>query len=74
VYEKRWRRRLRLTVIDGFRGMFLVFMVIIHANGILKTTFGKLNHHYFGWVEDAQGFVFMSGLVVGLGSGLVLAS
>lgn len=41
-------------------------MLIIHANDILKTTFGKLNHHYFGWVEDAQGFVFMSGLVVGL--------
>ena len=57
---------MRLTVIDGFRGAFLVFMVIIHANDVLKTTFGKLNHHYFGWVEDAQGFVFMSGLVVGL--------
>ena len=41
-------------------------MMIIHANEILHTTFGKLNHHYFGWVEDAQGFVFMSGLVVGL--------
>jgi hypothetical protein len=41
-------------------------MMIIHANDILHTTFGKLNHHYFGWVEDAQGFVFMSGLVVGL--------
>lgn len=41
-------------------------MMIIHANDILKTTFGKLNHHYFGWVEDAQGFVFLSGLVVGL--------
>lgn len=57
---------MRLTVIDGFRGIFLVFMVIIHANEVLKTVLGKLNHHYFGWVEDAQGFVFMSGLVVGL--------
>lgn len=57
---------MRLTVIDGFRGVFLVFMMIIHANDVLRTTFGKLNHHYFGWVEDAQGFVFMSGLVVGL--------
>lgn len=56
---------MRFTVIDGFRGVFLVFMMIIHANDILNTTFGKLNHHYFGWVEDAQGFVFMSGLVVG---------
>ena len=41
-------------------------MMIIHANEILNTTVGKLNHHYFGWVEDAQGFVFISGLVVGL--------
>lgn len=57
---------MRITVIDGFRGCFLTFMVVIHANEILKTTIGKLNHHYFGWVEDAQGFVFMSGLVVGL--------
>lgn len=57
---------MRLTIIDGFRGIFLVFMVVIHANEILKTVLGKLNHHYFGWVEDAQGFVFMSGLVVGL--------
>lgn len=57
---------MRLTAIDGFRGIFLVFMMIIHANDILNTTLGKLNHHYFGWVEDAQGFVFMSGMVVGL--------
>lgn len=56
---------MRFTTIDGFRGIFLAFMMIIHANEILKTTFGKLNHHYFGWVEDAQGFVFMSGPVVG---------
>lgn len=56
---------MRFAVIDGFRGVFLIFMMIIHANEILHTTFGKLNHHYFGWVEDAQGFVFMSGLVVG---------
>lgn len=57
---------MRLTVIDGFRGIFLAFMMIVHANDILDTVIGKLNHHYFGWVEDAQGFVFMSGLVVGL--------
>lgn len=57
---------MRLTIIDGFRGFFLVFMMIIHSDTYLKTTLGKLNHHYFGWVEDAQGFVFMSGLVVGL--------
>jgi len=59
-------KTLRLVVVDGFRGIFLVFMLVIHANEVLLTLIGKLNHHYFGWVEDAQGFVFMSGLVVGL--------
>jgi hypothetical protein len=57
---------MRLTLVDGFRGFFLVFMMVIHANQVLDTNIGKFNHHYFGWVEDAQGFVFLSGLVVGL--------
>lgn len=57
---------MRLTTIDGFRGIFLVFMVVHHVNAIVNTVVGKLNHHSFGWVEDAQGFVFMSGLVIGL--------
>lgn len=57
---------MRITIIDGFRGMFLIFMMIMHANELLKAVLGKVNHHYFGWVEDAQGFVFLSGLVVGL--------
>ena len=57
---------MRYTTLDGFRGFFLVFMAIVHANALLGATLGKLNHHYFGWVEDAQGFVFISGLVVGL--------
>lgn len=57
---------MRLVVIDGFRGIFLLFMMIAHGDVIVDTVAGKLNHHRFGWVEDAQGFVFMSGLVVGL--------
>jgi len=57
---------MRIQILDGFRGFFLLFMVVAHINPITKTTLGKLNHHYFGWVEDAQGFVFISGLVVGL--------
>jgi hypothetical protein len=57
---------VRYPILDGFRGFFLIFMVIIHTNEDLKTLLGKLNHHYFGWVEDAQGFIFISGLVVGL--------
>ncbi|WP_276946509.1 OpgC family protein [Haematobacter massiliensis] len=57
---------MRITIIDGFRGFFLLFMMIVHANMPLRVLSGKLNHHYFGWVEDAQGFVFISGLVVAL--------
>lgn len=57
---------MRLTVLDGFRGFFLLFMMVAHLNAITNTTLGKINHHSFGWVEDAQGFVFLSGFVVGL--------
>ncbi len=63
---------MRYRVLDGFRGFFLIFMVVVHANETLKAILGKLNHHYFGWVEDAQGFVFLSGLVVGLVYGGIL--
>ncbi len=57
---------MRYPVLDGFRGLFLVFMMIIHANEVLQTTLGKINHHYFGFVQDAQGFVFISGFVVAM--------
>ncbi len=63
---------MRLNILDGFRGVFLVFMVVVHLNEVFDVTLGKLNHHYFGWVEDAQGFVFISGLVVGLVYGRIL--
>lgn len=57
---------MRLPLIDGFRGFFLFFMMITHAQGVLFAPWGVYNHHYFGWVEDAQGFVFLSGLVVAM--------
>ena len=57
---------MRYPILDGFRGFFLLFMMIIHSNEVLRTVIGKLNHHYFGFVQDAQGFVFISGLVVAL--------
>lgn len=62
----------RYASLDGLRGIFLIFMLIVHLNEQFKTVIGKLNHHYFGWVEDAQGFVFISGLVVGLVYGSIL--
>ncbi|MGY9049673.1 MAG: OpgC family protein [Rhodobacterales bacterium] len=57
---------MRLTLLDGFRGFFLLFMMIAHVNGSFDAVMGNYNHHMLGWVEDAQGFVFISGFVVGL--------
>ena len=57
---------MRLAILDGFRGYFLLFMAVVHINGIVQVPLGRWNHHQLGWVEDAQGFVFISGFVVGL--------
>ncbi len=57
---------MRLTLLDGFRGFFLLFMMVAHVNGSFHAILGDYNHHMLGWVEDAQGFVFISGFVVGL--------
>jgi hypothetical protein len=57
---------MRLPLIDGFRGFFLLFMMVTHAQGVLFAPWVVFNHHHFGWVEDAQGFVFLSGLVVAM--------
>lgn len=58
---------MRYPIIDGLRGFFLLNMMIVHL------TFGDdiyylpwINHHSLGLVEDAQGFVFLSGGVIGL--------
>ncbi|WP_051558989.1 OpgC family protein [Allorhizobium undicola] len=56
----------RLDVLDGMRGYFLVFMMLNHlifTGGYLLVEF---NHRQLTFVEDAQGFVFMSGLLVGM--------
>ncbi|ETX29841.1 OpgC domain-containing protein [Roseivivax isoporae] len=57
---------MRLTLLDGFRGFFLLFMMIAHMNGEFHAVLGQYNHHMLGFVEDAQGFVFISGFVVAL--------
>ncbi|MFQ8431526.1 OpgC domain-containing protein [Amaricoccus sp. W119] len=56
----------RYEIFDGFRGFFLIFMAIAHFDGLLRTWVGVVHHKNFGWVEDAQGFVFLSGLVAGM--------
>ncbi|MBH0239385.1 OpgC family protein [Methylobrevis albus] len=56
----------RLAPLDGMRGYFLVFMMLNHlifTGGLMLV---KLNHGELGYVQDAQGFVFLSGLLIGL--------
>lgn len=56
----------RFEIIDGMRGYFLVFMILNHlifAGGYLLV---KINHNQLAFVEDAQGFVFLSGLMIGM--------
>ncbi|WP_414897122.1 OpgC family protein [Rhodovulum sp. YEN HP10] len=57
---------MRISAIDGLRGFFLAMMTMAHLSRDGHTLVGTLNHHRLGWVEDAQGFVFLSGLVIGI--------
>lgn len=54
----------RVALLDGLRGYFLVFMLINHLFGG-QYALVKVNHAELGFVQDAQGFVFLSGLLVG---------
>lgn len=54
----------RVALLDGLRGYFLVFMLITHLFGG-EYALVKVNHAELGFVQDAQGFVFLSGLLVG---------
>lgn len=58
----------RLAVLDGLRGYFLVFMLITHLGSAFAGNFAlvRINHAELGFVQDAQGFIFLSGLLVGL--------
>jgi len=56
----------RHEILDGLRGYFLVFMLLNHlsfAGGYLLV---RINHAEVSFVEGAQGFVFLSGLLIGL--------
>ena len=65
---------MRISIVDGWRGFFLIFMTVTHVNETFGALIGKLNHHAVGWVEDAQGFVFISGFVTALTCAKVLAA
>jgi len=56
----------RLKLLDGMRGYFLVFMLLNHIIFTGGLFLQKINHGELGFVQDAQGFVFMSGLILGL--------
>lgn len=56
----------RLELVDGLRGYFLVFMFLNHLTFIGGYKLVRLNHAELGFVQDAQGFVFLSGLLVGM--------
>jgi len=57
---------MRHTLLDGMRGYFLVFMMVNHLHFDGGALITRINHAELGYVQDAQGFVFLSGLIVGL--------
>lgn len=57
---------MRLEILDGLRGAFLLLMMWSHLNALVDSPIGILNHHRTGFADSAHGFVVLSGLVVGL--------
>ena len=51
----------RLPELDALRGLFLVWMTLTH----LPTRFSVLVNQPFGFISSAEGFVFLSALLVG---------
>jgi hypothetical protein len=51
----------RLPELDALRGLFLVWMTLTH----LPTRFSALVNEPFGFISSAEGFVFLSALLVG---------
>lgn len=56
----------RLHLLDGMRGYFLVFMLLNHLWFDGGNPIALINHNQLSFVEDAQGFILISGLIVGL--------
>ncbi|MFD1913079.1 OpgC family protein [Halodurantibacterium flavum] len=56
----------RLEILDGMRGYFLLFMTLNHLVLQGGLWLVEINHRQFMFVEDAQGFVFLSGFLIGL--------
>ncbi|WP_158043611.1 OpgC domain-containing protein [Skermanella pratensis] len=56
----------RFAILDGLRGYFLVFMMLNHLPFQGELLLARINHSELGYVQDAQGFVFISGVIIGL--------
>lgn len=56
----------RIETLDGMRGYFLFFMLINHLILQGGLWLQEVNLAQFMFVEDAQGFVFLSGFLIGL--------
>ncbi|MEN3950195.1 OpgC domain-containing protein [Iodidimonas sp. SYSU 1G8] len=56
----------RFVILDGMRGYFLVFMLLNHLSFQGSYMLVKINHAELSFVQDAPGFVFLSGLLIGM--------
>jgi len=56
----------RHQLLDGLRGYFLLFMLLNHLWFEGGNPIALVNHNQLGFVEDAQGVILISGLIVGL--------
>ncbi len=56
----------RIEILDGLRGYFLLFMLLNHIVFDGGLWLQEINLNQVMFVEDAQGFVFLSGLLIGL--------
>ncbi len=54
-------RLQRLPELDALRGLFLVWMTLTH----LPTRFSDFVNQPFGYISSAEGFVFLSALLIG---------
>ena len=55
-----------MDVLDGLRGYFLIFMLLNHLSFQDSYFLVHVNIGELGFVQDAPGFVFLSGLLIGM--------
>jgi hypothetical protein len=61
-----YRPTQRMDVLDGLRGYFLIFMLLNHLSFQNSYFLVHVNIGELGFVQDAPGFVFLSGLLIGM--------